>query len=91
MRTFKTDRHVFEEVTEVPWSYSVWNIGRDNFPFPKCVPLCQEGRYKYTIKPDTLKFIELESEELALQILEEAGMRGCSRDKMLEMIRNYKH
>ena len=41
----RTDR--FEPVTEVPFGYSVWNIGRHNFPHEKCVPLCKLGKNVY--------------------------------------------
>ena len=84
----RTDR--FEPVTEVPFGYSVWNIGRHNFPHEKCVPLCKLGKnvYKWqrNIDPDSLKYIVVESEELALRILKEAGRKGVDRDRFYEIV-----
>ena len=81
---------VFEPVTEVPIGYSVWNIGRQNFPHERCVPLCKPGRNEYewqmNIDTSSLKYIEVESEELALRILDEAGRKGVDRDRFYEIV-----
>lgn len=50
----------------------VWNIGRHNFPHECYIPLVTEVK-NYTINPDTLYAFKVESEELALMILKEAG------------------
>jgi hypothetical protein len=80
--------HVFEPVTEVPFGYSVWAIGRENFQHERCVPLAKEGNEKYHIDPNSLKYIMVDTEELALAILKEAIIHGVDRDKFLKMVRN---
>jgi len=81
---------VFEPVTEVPFGYFVWNIGRKNFPYERCIPLAKDGHNEYewqrNIDPTSLKYIEVATEELALRILKEASMRGCDREKFYRMI-----
>lgn len=88
VKRYRTD--VFERVEEVPHGYSVWNIGRQNFPHEKCVPLCRPGYNEYewqrNIDVDSLKYIEVETEELALKLLSEASWHGCDRERFYEII-----
>lgn len=80
----------FERVEEIPFGYSVWAIGRHNFPFEKCVPLARVGELgKFSVDLKRLKYIEVETEELALTILHEAIMYGCDRDKFIELTKKY--
>lgn len=80
----------FEQVAEVPFGYFVWNIGRHNFPHEKCVPLCKDGKNEFdwqrNIDINSLKYIEVESEELALRILKEAGRKGVDRERFYEIV-----
>lgn len=84
---------VYEPVTEVPHGYSVWNIGRKNFPYERRVPLCKPGYNEYVwqrnIDVNALKYIEVETEELALCILKEASRKGVSRDRFYEIVSDY--
>lgn len=80
----------FEPVTEVPFGYSVWAIGRRNFPHEKCIPLCKLGynpeRWMRNIDTNSLKYIVVETEEIALRILEEAVQHGVDRDRFYEIV-----
>lgn len=86
---YRTDR--FEPVTEVPFGYCVWPIGRENFKHERCVPLCKSGHNVYAwqqnIDITSLKYIEVESEELALRLLEEAIRHGCDRKRFYEIVK----
>lgn len=77
---------VYEPVTEVPFGYSVWNIGRKNFQHERCIPLCKPGQTKYSVDPSSLKYIMVETEELALRILEEASRKGVDRGRFYEIV-----
>ena len=77
---------VYEPVTEVPFGYSVWAIGRHNFKYERCVPLAKEGKEKYHVDISKLKYIMVDSEELALRLLDEAVRHGCDRDRFYEIV-----
>jgi hypothetical protein len=77
---------VYEPVTEVPFGYSVWAIGRHNFKYERCVPLAKEGKEKYHVDISKLKYIMVDSEELALRLLDEAVLHGCDRDRFYEIV-----
>ena len=86
---YRTD--VFEPVTEFPFGYVVWNIGRGNFPHERCIPLCRPGYNEFAwqrnIDVDSLKYIMVETEELALRIMKEAGRReDVDRDRFYELV-----
>ena len=87
-RWYRTDK--FEPVTEIPFGYSVWNIGRDNFPHERCIPLAKHWHNTYSwqrnIDLTTLKYIMVETEELALRIMEEASLHGVSRERFYEIV-----
>jgi hypothetical protein len=85
-KCYRTD--VFEPVTEVPFGYSVWAIGRENFQHERCIPLAKEFDEKYHINLSCLKYIMVDTEDLALAILEEAVRHGVDRDKFLKMVGN---
>ena len=87
---------IFERVEEFPAGYFVWNIGRQNFAHEKCVPLAKDGynpeSWMRNIDPDNLKYIEVESEELALMIINKSG--HCNRfgaDKFYKIVKEYKN
>lgn len=65
-------RDEFEIVNEFPNGYIVWNIGRENFPFPGYIPLAKPDDRPYYIKRKGLKTIKL-NEDLADAILKEAS------------------
>lgn len=76
---------VFEVVNEWPaGGYSVWNIGRSNFPHPGYIPLCQKGDYPY-VNLVTLKALHVGNEALCLEILKEAGYHGCDEARFNEI------
>lgn len=64
----------FEIVPDFPAGYQVWNIGRENFPFKKYIPLCEKSR-NFRANPDTLKALKLPTEKQAAAILK-AASRG---------------
>lgn len=80
----------FEPVTEIPIGYSVWNIGRQNFPHERCIPLAKEGEKKYHVDLSSLKYIMVDTEKLALRILKEAGYKGVDRERFYEIINENK-
>jgi hypothetical protein len=88
--TFWGRADVFEPAEEFPFGYSVWNIGRQNFPHERCIPVCKPGRNEYSwqrnIDTTTLKYVMVESEELALRILNEAGEKEIDRDRFYEIV-----
>ena len=77
---------VYEPVTEVPFGYFVWAIGRHNFKYERCVPLAKEGKGKYHVDISKLKYIMVDSEELALRLLDEAIRHGCDRYRFYEIV-----
>ena len=83
-------KDVFERVEEVPFGYFIWNIGRENFPHKKCVPLAKWGHNEYkwqrNIDVNSLKYIEVETEELALRLLDEASEHLCDRERFYEIV-----
>ena len=87
-KRYRTD--VFERVEEVPFGYFVWNIGRQNFRHEKCVPLAKWGHNEYkwqrNIDVDSLKYIEVGTEELALRLLDEASKHLCDRERFYEIV-----
>ena len=58
---------VFEIVEEFPCGYAVWNIGRENFPFPGYLPLGRFEDYRM-VEGCVLKAIKTD-EALADEIL----------------------
>ena len=56
---------------ENDYSYVIWNIGRQTFPYKNYIPLCQplEG---YNINKNTLKAFRMPTEELALYFMNKA-------------------
>lgn len=65
-------RDEFEIVNEFPNGYIVWNIGRENFPFPGYLPLARPDDRPHYIKRKQLKTVKLD-EDLADKILKEAS------------------
>lgn len=76
----------FEVVNHIPHGYVVWNIGRENFPFKKMIPLCQT--HNYNIYPDTLKAYECSSEEIALKIMREAVRKTVNALRIKQILEN---
>ena len=75
----------FVRVNEFPFGYFVWNIGRHNFPFERCVPLAKQGDIPYHVDLEKLRYIEVKSEKIALKILDEAGSKSVDRDRFLSL------
>lgn len=88
---YRTD--VFEQVTEVPYGYYVWAIGRQNFRHERCVPLAKAGKneeeWQCNIDVTSLKYIEVKSEELAMRLLGEAIRNGCDKKRFYEIVNEY--
>lgn len=59
---------VFQIVDEFPCGYSVWNIGRQNFPFPGYLPLARFDSEYRMIDGCVLKAVKTD-EALADEIL----------------------
>lgn len=76
----------FEEVQEIPENFQVWNIGRENFPFKKYIPLCEVIKGTYSIKQETLKSYKCQSEKKALEILDEAKRKTVNKKRILEIL-----
>lgn len=76
---FRTDE--FEIVTEWPWDYIVWAIGRENFPHPGYLPLAKPAQNEHFVRLDTLKALYVGDEALCLAALDEAIEHGCDEDK----------
>lgn len=80
----------YEVVEEFPKGYIVWAIGRRNFKYECYIPLAKpiKGEYEFqaNIDPLSLKCIKVDSETLALQILEEAVRKGVDRNRFLEIV-----
>ena len=86
MRTIFDGMHYFEDVTEVPDGYFVWNIGRHNFPYERCVPLARNGKSKYLVDTRFLKYIEVPTEEIALTIIREAKRKNVGKRRFYEIL-----
>lgn len=69
---------VFEIVDDFPDGYQVWNIGRQNFPYARYIPLC-ETNGNHRINPDTLKALKLPTEKQAAAILNAAGWHTVNK------------
>lgn len=76
----------FEEVQEIPENFIVWNIGRENFPFKKYIPLCETIKGTYSIKQETLKCYKCPNEKKALEILDEAHRNEINKKRILEIL-----
>lgn len=76
---------VFTVVNEFPKDYIVWNIGRQNFKHDGFLPLARRIGDTHYINLNTLKAIEVESEELALAILKEASRCGVDYRKFVKL------
>lgn len=63
----------YEIVNKFPSGYVVWNIGRSNFEHPGFIPLAKPDPDKEcAILPTELKALKVESEKLALYIIDQA-------------------
>lgn len=81
-KDFWGETRTYEIVNEFPYCYEVWNIGRENFPFPKFIPLAMGGYNgnPFHIYPDKLKALEVESEEFALFLLSKVHQKIVYKD-----------
>lgn len=92
VRTIIHNGHSFEPVQRVPYGYRVWNIGRRNFPFTRCIPLCKLGHNEYewqrNIDTESLKYIIVPTEEVALKIISVAQKKTVHRKMFCELLEN---
>lgn len=80
---------VFNVVNEFPKGYQVWNIGRQNFNHECFLPLCVADSDCHA-DLDSLKATRVESEELALYILKQAGRKTITARNIQRVINEYK-
>lgn len=84
----------YEIVDEFPDGYVVWNIGRQNFDHPCFIPLAKpDPDREYGILRTELKALKVESEDLALYIMDRAikGSRLPEDKKWFDrVVRQYK-
>lgn len=76
--------HTFEIVPDFPSGYTIWNIGRSNFPYKGYIPLCVADANCH-VNLNTLKAMKAASEELALALLKEAGKHRVTRGRYLKL------
>lgn len=76
--------YVFDVVTEFPHGYTIWNIGRSNFPYECYIPLCVADDSCH-IGPSTLKALKVANEDFALFLLKEAGKHPIDRNKYFKL------
>ena len=69
---YRTDE--FEIVDEWPDGYFIWNIGRENFPYPEYIPLAKSGNLPHHVDLSSLKAFKAPSEEIALKCMQAAIM-----------------
>lgn len=62
---------VFEKAFTWPLSHQIWHIGREHFPFEKCIPLCVCDA-NYYVNMNYLLYYEVDSEEMALAAMHAA-------------------
>ena len=77
----------FEVLTEFTKGLQVWNVGRENFNFKGYIPLVN-GDDNYNVV-GTKYALTVDSEELALYLLREAGFGTIDRDKFNELVENF--
>lgn len=85
---FRTDE--FEIVNEFPHGYVLWNIGRENFPFPGFIPIAQpKPENMYHIRLDTLKALRLDDEDLCLHLMREGHRRWMDAPTFFEVVADW--
>lgn len=80
---------IFEIVDVFPAGYVLWNIGRDNFPFPCYIPLARPNG-KYTIDLTTLKTIKVSDEKMALHLMNISHRYTIDKNKFYEIVEKKK-
>ena len=83
-------KDTFEIVDDFPKGYVVWNIGRDNVPFPCYIPLAKRKRGSYDVDVSTLKTVRCSDEETALRIMKEACRHTVFRTTFIKLINELK-
>ena len=96
-KTYWGATDIYEVVDEFPTNYVVWNIGRKNFQHECYLPLAERksndpDSWEYwTIKRNTLKALKVESEELALYILEYSHRKTVDSTNFSQIVNSYKN
>ena len=85
MVELKMDDRIFEIVSEFPYGYKIWNIGREHFKFENYIPLCRTYN-GFCVDVKTLKAFKVSSEEFALKLMDISMTKGLSDKKLREMI-----
>ena len=70
---------VVKSISEVPYGYVVWNIGRHNFPLRGYIPMCRMNKAHeddYSIDITSLCAVPCQSEKQALEIMNESTKHG---------------
>lgn len=92
METIKDETYgrEFKPEKEFPYGYFVWNIGRHNFPHERCIPLARRGSDEWHVDVNDLRYIMVDTEELALYIIGQAGRKGfVDRTKFNLLIKRF--
>ena len=71
---------VVSSISEVPYGYVVWNIGRHNFPLRGYIPMCRMNKAHeddFSIDINSLCAVPCQSEKQALEIMYESTKHGA--------------
>lgn len=88
----KDERHEFEIVESFPDGAFVWNIGRQNFKHECYLPIAfldTNFPDPYHVDVKRLKAIKVESEEIALHIIEVAHWQTVDKKEFEEIIKSF--
>ena len=81
---------VVSSISEVPYGYVVWNIGRYNFPLRGYIPMCRMNKAHeddFSIDINSLCAVPCQSEEQALEILKKSTREGTKT--VYDLIKEY--
>lgn len=76
----------FKIVAEFPDGYQIWNIGRNNFPFPGYIPVCRIKEGDYHVELDNLVAVRCPNEDVALWLLKMAGKSTVGKSRFNQFV-----
>lgn len=79
----------FEITNSFPTGYQVWNIGREHFKHECYIPVCLADE-NFHVDIYSLKAVRLESEEMALFILDKAARSEVNSENIADIINQFK-
>lgn len=77
---------LFRIVAEFPDGYQIWNIGRENFPFPCYIPVCIIKDDNYHVDLNSLVAVRCPNEDVALRLLQMAGKRTVDKNRFKQVV-----